>query len=75
MFTKNLKGHKSIRPGELGFTFCANGVTLVPRASVEISQNCPQHIADIILGAYNRGWIKPVANMRETEHLMEILKE
>lgn len=75
MFTKTLKGHKSIRPGDLGFTFSANNVTLVPRASIEISQSCPQHVADIILTAYNRGWLKPVANMRDTEHLMEILKE
>ena len=63
-----------LRPGDADFTFSPNGVTLVPRASLELSPNCPKDYAYIIQQAVQNGWVKPVANMRNTEYLVEILR-
>ena len=67
-------GYKMLRPGDADFTFSPNGVTLVPRASLELSPNCPKDYAYIIQQAVQNGWVKPVANMRNTEYLVEILR-
>lgn len=64
-----------LRPGDKNFTFSPNGVTIVPRASFEISPNCPSNYAHVIATAYQNGWLKPVANMRDTEYTMELLRE
>lgn len=64
-----------LKPGDDHFTFSPNGITVVPRASFEIDQACPPEYKHIITVAYKNGWLKPVANMRDTEYLVEILKE
>jgi hypothetical protein len=71
---KSSNGYKMLRPGDADFTFSPNGVTLVPRASLEISSNCPGEYRHLISQAYRNGWLKPVANMRNTEYTMELLK-
>jgi len=68
-------GYKMLKPGDNNFTFCPNGVTLVPRASLEISPNCPKDYAYIIQQAVQNGWLKPVANMRDPEYTMELLRQ
>ena len=69
------RSYKQLRPGDKNFTFSPNGVTLVSRAGFEISSNCPKDYAYIIQQAVQHGWLKPVANMRDTEYLVEVLKE
>ena len=69
------KGYKMIRPGDSLFTFSPNGVTLVPRASLEISSNCPSDFRHIIQQAHQNGWLKAVANMRDPEYTMELLRQ
>ncbi len=71
---KKSRGFKMLKPSDKDFTFSPNGVTIVPRASFEISSNCPREYREIILQAYQNGWISPVANMRDTEYLVEILR-
>lgn len=76
MFTiTKSKGYKMLKAGDKNFTFSPNGVTIVPRASLEISPNCPKDYAHIIQQAYQYGWLKPVANMRDPEYTMELLRE
>jgi hypothetical protein len=67
-------GYKMLKPGDKNFTFSPNGVTLVPRASLEISPDCPSEYRHIIMQAYQYGWLKPVANMRNPEYTMELLR-
>ena len=56
--------------------FCiSNGLSSSPRASINISQKCPQRIADIIIDAYNRGWIEPVATVTEEEYTWMTLRK
>ena len=45
------------------------------RAGIEISKDCPQHIAQIIGAAYEKGYIIPVANIRESHYMWEKLGE
>jgi hypothetical protein len=75
MSFKSSQGFKMLKSGDRDFTFSPNGVTLVPRASLEISPNCPSEYKQIITQAYRNGWLKPVANIRNTEYLMELLKD
>jgi hypothetical protein len=66
---------KSLQPGDDDFTFSPDGITVVPRASLKISQRCPDNYKDLILECVNHGWIQPVANMRDVEYTMELLKK
>ena len=55
--------------------FSPDGISVVPRAHVEISANCPQMYMQIIETCLNKGWLKPVANMRDNEYTMELLRK
>ena len=74
MFGTN-KSHVTLRPGHEDFSFSPNGITVVPRAAIEISQRCPENYRSLIAECVGHGWIKVVANMRETEYTMELLKK
>ena len=67
--------HTTLRAGDADFTFSPNGVTLVPRASFEISNHCPRAYEMIIAKCINNGWIEPVAHMRDVEYTMELLRK
>ena len=65
----------TLRPGHEDFVFSPDGVTVVPRAAIEISQQCPVTYHSMIAECINQGWIRSVAHMRETEYTMELLKK
>lgn len=67
------QSHTTLRAGDEDFTFSPNGLTLVPRASFEISKHCPREYRMIIGECIGNGWIKPVAHMRDMEYTMELL--
>ena len=50
-------------------------IILVPRAGFEIKKECPNTYAEVIRECINRGWLQPVAYMREDEYMWEELKE
>lgn len=58
----------ALRPGDPGFTIQDN-FCIVQRAGIEISNKCPHGYALIIAEAINKGWIKPVVNMKLTEYI------
>lgn len=66
---------RALRPRDPDFTFSPDGITLVSRAAIEISQRCPSNYASLIAECINYGWIKPVAYMRDTEYTMELLQK
>ena len=74
MFEAN-RSHVTLRPGHEDFSFSPDGVTVVPRASIEISENCPAQYQNFLYECWGNGWIKPVAYMRETEYTMELLQK
>ena len=77
MVYKNRTGIKikTIRPSDSDFYFTNDGFHLVPRASVEVSCTCPKDYQDMIQECLNHGWIKVVANMKESEYVWEKLGE
>ena len=75
MYTSSKHAVKTLRPGDEDFTFSPDGIQLVPRASFEISNNCPAEYKSIFITAINAGWLKPVAHMRDTEYTMELLRK
>ena len=57
---------KTIRQGDLNWTI-VDDFTFANRAGLEINDNCPQNIAEMVILAYKRGWISPVAYVTERE--------
>jgi hypothetical protein len=66
--------HKTLRSKDADFKFSPDGITVVPRASFELSNECPREYKLIIAECIGRGWLKPVAHMRDTEYTMELLR-
>jgi len=50
-------------------------ITITPRAGIEISNQCPREYRLILADCIDRGWIKPVAYMRDDEYMWDELKE
>lgn len=67
--------HKTLRQSDPDFTFSPDGIKIVPRASFEISQRCPENYRSLIQECIGHGWLKPVAHMRDTEYTMELLRK
>jgi hypothetical protein len=67
--------YKALRQSDPDFTFSPDGITLVSRAAIEISQRCPDNYQDLIQECIRHGWLKPVAYMRDTEYTMELLRK
>jgi hypothetical protein len=65
--------HKTLRAKDTDFTFSPNGLTLVPRASFEVSKECPREYKLIIAECIGNGWLRSVAHMRDVEYTMELL--
>lgn len=72
---KTKQYYVTLLPGHEDFSFSPDGITVVPRASIEISQRCPENYRSLIAECFNQGWIKPIANMRDTEYTMELLRK
>ena len=52
-----------------------DGITIATRAAMEITKDCPKEYMLIIEKCINRGWLKPVAYMKESEYIWEKLGE
>lgn len=70
-----IRPHKTLRQGDPDFSFSPNGLVVVPRASFELSKECPREYRLIIADCINNGWLQPVAHMRDTEYTMELLRK
>ena len=53
--------------------FMLDGVKLVPRAEIVVLKECPANIVDMINYAIAKGYIQPVANVRDEELVWEKL--
>ena len=74
MFNKPKFRIKTLKSSDQDFTFSHDGIALTPRASIVISQRCPENYKDLILECINHGWIRPVAHMKDTEYFWETLQ-
>ena len=68
--------HKSttrrIWRGQASFSMI-DGIKIVPRAEVVVLKECPANIVDMINYAIAKGWVQPVANVRDEELVWEKL--
>lgn len=64
---------KTVRPDDQLWNM-KSGITITPRAGFEIDINCPDAYMKVLQECINRGWIKPVAYMRNSEAALEYLK-
>jgi hypothetical protein len=71
-FTIPDKTFKKIKQGDPDFNI-GDGIKIIPRASFEIGEGCPQYFKTIIAKAYSDGWLIPVAYMKESEYVWEKL--
>jgi len=58
----------TIKQGDRHFMI-EDGLMMAQRAGIEISNDCPDRYRELIVSAYNKGWIKPFANVTESEML------
>jgi hypothetical protein len=74
MFKTSKHTYKTLKPKDPNFSFSPDGIKIVPRASIEISQRCPKNYKDLIQECVRHGWLLPVAYMRDEELTWELLK-
>ncbi len=74
MFSAPDTTFKKIKRGEADFLM-TDGIKLVPRATIEISQRCPDNYKSLINECVEHGWLRPVAYMKESEYVWEKLGE
>lgn len=65
----------TLRHKDRDFSFSPDGITVVPRAGLEINPQCPREYRLIIAECMQNGWLLPVAHMRDTEYTMELLRQ
>ena len=58
--------------GQPGFSMI-DGVKLVPRAEIVVLKECPANMVDMINYAIAKGYVQPVANVRDEELVWEKL--
>ncbi len=52
-----------------------SGLTVIPRAAIHISADCPTSVADHIIMARRKGWIKLSSNVYDSELMWETLSK
>jgi len=62
-----------LKPKDPGFSV-QDGITMIPRAGIELSDQCPKAVSDMLIHALDRGWVQPVAHVHQHDHLVERLK-
>lgn len=63
-----------LKPGDPGFVIVDN-LCIVQRAAIEIQYGCPVSYAQMITYALSKGWIAPVAHIKKTEQIFDILEK
>jgi hypothetical protein len=50
-----------------------DGIKLVPRAAFNIAKECPREYLMILQTCMEKGWLKPVAHIKESNYVWEKL--
>lgn len=65
-YTMHKPTTKRLFRGQDGF-FMKDGVKLVPRAEIVVLKECPANMVDMLNYAIAKGYIQPVAHVRDEE--------
>ena len=60
---------KDILPFDANFSF-TDGMVVYKRATMQITESCPDYYRRVIQDAYTNGWLIPVAHMPENEFVL-----
>jgi len=71
-YTMHKPTTRRIYRGQSGFNM-TDGIKIVPRAEIEILEQCPSSIRDTVAFAIAKGYVQPVANVRDEELVWEKL--
>lgn len=52
-----------------------SGYAYYPRAGIEVTSKCPADYRAMIKLAISKGWVEPVAHVRESEYMWEKLND
>lgn len=63
---------KRLFRGQPGFNM-TDGLKIVPRAEIVVLKECPTNMVDMLNYAIAKGYIQPVANVRDEELVWEKL--
>ena len=74
IFTTTDKTIKTIRQSDPDFML-NNGMQIVPRSAIEFSELCPTSLILQVQNAIGKGWIRPLAYIKESEYTWEKLGE
>lgn len=72
-FANNDTKFREIKQGDSDFLM-SDGVKLVPRAYIEVSDVCPSNIKLAIHRAMADGYLKCIANVKEKDYMWEKLQ-
>ena len=72
-FKEHHSAYVKLEPKDIGF-IVNDGLTVYNRAALEISCDCPSGIKYDILAAVNKGWLKPIAYVHESELMFNRIK-
>ena len=69
MITSKTRKVKDILPFDSNFSF-TDGTVIYKRATLQITESCPDYYRTMIQDAYRNGWLVPVAHMPENEFVL-----
>lgn len=72
IYTASKSRFRSIHQGDPGF-YISDGLSVIARAGIEISPDCPHDYARMIQTAFTKGWIKNIAHVYDHELMWEEL--
>ena len=73
-FTTHKSTTRRIYRGQVDFHII-DGIKMVPRAEIVVLEQCPSNMVDMLNYAIAKGWIQPVANVRDEELVWEKLTQ
>jgi hypothetical protein len=74
MFKVTQTSIRTLKSGDPKFHII-DGLVMAPRAGFEISDKCPREYKSILLDCIDRGWLKPIANVKDNELFWESISE
>lgn len=68
------QSYRKLIPTDVDFRFRPDGITVVSRAGIEITKNCPANIVRQIEWAVAMGYVQPIAFIPDRELTWEKLQ-
>lgn len=74
MFVDTKSNYVEVHPTDPAFRF-VDGICMVNRAAIKISDSCPANIIRTLQMALEQGWIEPVAYLKYNEYCWDRLSQ